>query len=87
MSCAPPLRRDRPGLRSLRRWRSRFLENWTRVAELGFDEQFRRTWEYYLAYCEAGFDAGYLDVAQLTFEKQLALETISLGQYELSRTA
>ena len=72
---------------TLRRWRSRFLENWARVAELGFDEQFRRTWEYYLAYCEAGFDAGYLDVAQLTFEKQLALETISLGQYELSRTA
>ena len=30
-----------------------------------FGEEFRRTWEFYLAYCEAGFRTGYLDVAQV----------------------
>lgn len=51
---------------TLRRWRAAFDARPERVAELGFDETFRRMWSYYLAYCEAGFRAGYLDVAQLT---------------------
>jgi cyclopropane-fatty-acyl-phospholipid synthase len=33
------------------------------VSALGFDETFMRTWDYYLAYSEAGFRAGYLDVS------------------------
>ena len=33
--------------------------------QLGFDETFRRMWEYYLAYSEAGFASGYLDVVHL----------------------
>lgn len=45
-------------------WRTRFNHNWSSVARLGFDEVFRRTWNFYLAYCEAGFAAGYLDVNQ-----------------------
>ncbi len=51
--------------RTLRLWRERFLAAQAAVAGLGFDETFRRTWEYYLAYCEAGFVAGELDVEQL----------------------
>lgn len=51
---------------TLRRWRLRFLTAWPDVAPLGFDDTFRRTWEFYLAYCEAGFATGYLDVAHLT---------------------
>ena len=50
---------------TLRLWREKFLSSWARVAELGFDDRFQRMWEYYLAYCEAGFRTGYLDVAQL----------------------
>jgi len=50
--------------RTLRLWRERFTGAADRVAELGFDETFRRLWEFYLAYCEAGFRAGYLDVWQ-----------------------
>ena len=38
--------------------------HWEAVAALGFDDTFRRMWEFYLAYCEAGFRAGYLDVIQ-----------------------
>jgi cyclopropane-fatty-acyl-phospholipid synthase len=51
--------------RTLRCWRERFLARWHTVAELGFDETFKRTWEYYLAYSEAGFRARYIDVSQL----------------------
>jgi cyclopropane-fatty-acyl-phospholipid synthase len=50
---------------TLRRWRERFTANWQTVRAEGFDESFRRAWEYYLAYSEAGFASGYLDVAQL----------------------
>jgi cyclopropane-fatty-acyl-phospholipid synthase len=32
---------------------------------MGFDEDFRRIWEFYLAYCEAGFASGYLGVDQI----------------------
>ena len=43
-----------------------------RIAELGFDETFRRMWEFYLAYCEAGFATGYLDVAQIRLQRVVA---------------
>ena len=54
---------------TLRRWRTRFEARASQVAALGFDETFRRMWSLYLAYCEAGFRAGYLDVAQFTMVK------------------
>ncbi|WP_323100397.1 cyclopropane-fatty-acyl-phospholipid synthase family protein [Intrasporangium sp. YIM S08009] len=54
---------------TLRRWRERFTARWDDVRALGFDETFRRKWEFYLAYCEAGFSTGYLDVAQIRFER------------------
>jgi cyclopropane-fatty-acyl-phospholipid synthase len=50
--------------RTLALWRERFLGNWERL-EGSFDDTFRRMWEFYLAYCEAGFRAGYLGVSQL----------------------
>ena len=57
---------------TLRLWREQFLASWPSVAALGFGETFRRMWEFYLAYCEAGFRAGYLDVAQITLERSAA---------------
>jgi len=51
-------------------WRARFNRNWPMVAELGFDETFRRTWDLYLAFSEAGFAAGYLDVNQFLIARQ-----------------
>ncbi len=47
---------------TLREWRRRFLEAWPQIEKLGFDTPFRRLWEYYLSYCEAGFRAGMIDV-------------------------
>jgi cyclopropane-fatty-acyl-phospholipid synthase len=52
---------------TLRLWRERFVERRDAVSALGFDEVFRRMWELYLAYSEAGFRSGYLDVYQWTF--------------------
>ena len=56
--------------RTLQHWRETFLERWEAVAGLGFDETFRRMWEFYLAYCEAGFRVGYLDVQQFSFARR-----------------
>ncbi len=54
---------------TLRRWRHQFNASWTNAQHKGFDETFRRMWEYYLAYCEAGFASGYLQVSQLQFTR------------------
>jgi cyclopropane-fatty-acyl-phospholipid synthase len=53
---------------TLRAWRSRFDANADAVDALGFDATFRRMWDFYLAYCEAGFATGYLDDVQLVLE-------------------
>jgi cyclopropane-fatty-acyl-phospholipid synthase len=50
---------------TLRHWRDRFLAERERVQALGFDGTFVRMWEFYLAYCEAGFATGALGNAQL----------------------
>jgi cyclopropane-fatty-acyl-phospholipid synthase len=61
-------------------WRARFNQNWPSVAQLGFDETFRRTWELYLAFSEAGFAAGYLDVHQFLIARRLREPTSSDGR-------
>jgi cyclopropane-fatty-acyl-phospholipid synthase len=47
---------------TLGEWQRRFQLAWPRLRAQGFDEAFRRKWEYYLAYCEAGFRAGSINV-------------------------
>ncbi|MGY0235229.1 class I SAM-dependent methyltransferase [Longispora urticae] len=54
---------------TLKLWRARFLDRAGELARLGFDDTFRRTWNLYLAYSEAGFASGYLDVHQLVLGK------------------
>jgi cyclopropane-fatty-acyl-phospholipid synthase len=55
--------------RTLATWRNNFRQAWPNLKPLGFDERFRRLWEYYLAYCEAGFLSGNIDVRQVIFAK------------------
>lgn len=52
---------------TLRRWRSKFAENEAAIDALGFDEEFRRLWEFYLCYCEGGFAERVLRSKQLVF--------------------
>jgi cyclopropane-fatty-acyl-phospholipid synthase len=53
-------------------WRERFEGRSEQVEGLGFDETFRRLWSFYLAYSEAGFRSGYLDVSQFVIQRRAA---------------
>jgi cyclopropane-fatty-acyl-phospholipid synthase len=53
--------------RTLAEWRDRFWLSWDKIKPLGFDERFKRLWEFYLYYCEAGFRAEYIDVRQVIY--------------------
>jgi cyclopropane-fatty-acyl-phospholipid synthase len=55
--------------RTLRFWREAFTSQAVRVDDLGFDETFRRMWEFYLSYSEAGFLSGYLNVGQFVLSR------------------
>ena len=55
--------------RTLALWRERFLHEQERVLAQGFDQRFLRIWEFYLAYCEAGFRGRSIDVVQYTLHK------------------
>ncbi len=54
---------------TLNRWAKAFNRNSQRVAELGFDARFCRKWNYYLSYCEAGFEQGLIDVQHFVLRR------------------
>ena len=54
---------------TLEAWRKVFWAKWPTIKPLGFDERFKRIWEFYFHYCEAGFKVGSIDVRQIVFEK------------------
>lgn len=54
---------------TLRRWREAFNAAWDEIAPMGFDERFRRMWNFYLAVCAACFRAETTDVTQLTLRR------------------
>jgi cyclopropane-fatty-acyl-phospholipid synthase len=55
--------------RTLAEWNRRFQAVWPSLRPHGFDERFKRIWEYYLAYCEAGFRTDNIDVVQLSLAR------------------
>jgi cyclopropane-fatty-acyl-phospholipid synthase len=58
--------------RTLVEWRNAFNQQLDKVRNLGFDEKFLRTWEFYLSYCEAGFRANSINVMHFTLERSCA---------------
>ncbi len=52
-----------------REWARKFNSNWPSIQSLGFDEPFRRLWNFYLSYCEAGFTDGRINVGQFQVTK------------------
>ena len=54
---------------TLAEWRHAFWKSWPSIKPLGFDERFKRIWEFYFHYCEAGFKADSIDVRQIIFAK------------------
>jgi cyclopropane-fatty-acyl-phospholipid synthase len=51
---------------TLKRWHETFNEKWDQVSEMGFDDRFRRMWNYYLTSCAAAFETANCDVTQIT---------------------
>ncbi len=54
---------------TLRRWHETFNAKWDQVAALGFDDRFRRMWNFYLTSCAAAFDNATVDVTQITVSR------------------
>lgn len=63
---------------TLRDWRSRFFAQLARVREQGYSEEFIRMWDFYLCYCEGGFDERVIGTAQFLMAKPDA--RFQLGQ-------
>ena len=57
---------------TLRRWHETFNSRWDEVARLGFDQRFRRMWNFYLTSCAATFHSGNCDVTQITVRRPAA---------------
>jgi len=54
---------------TLRKWRERFFENWPQIRKLGYSDNFSRMWEFYLCYCEGGFEERAIGTVQVLMIK------------------
>ena len=52
---------------TLKKWRESFLESWDSISRQGFDNSFKKMWNFYLSYCEAGFKSKNIDLIQFSF--------------------
>jgi cyclopropane-fatty-acyl-phospholipid synthase len=55
--------------KTIEEWQKSFQIQWHKIENLGFDERFKRIWEYYLDYTSAGFKSGSIDVGQFHLRK------------------
>ena len=51
-------------------WRDRFLKKWDLISKQGFDLTFKRMWNFYLSYCEAGFKSKNIDLIQFSLQNR-----------------
>ncbi len=51
-------------------WRDEFNKKWSLIKEQGFDLTFKRMWEFYLSYCEAGFKSKNIDLIQFSLQSK-----------------
>ena len=56
--------------KTLNVWRENFFKTWDNISPLGFDETFKRMWEFYLSYCEAGFKARNINLIQFSMSNK-----------------
>ena len=56
--------------RTLANWRTNFFKAWNNITPLGFDETFKRMWEFYLSYCEAGFKSKNINLIQISMSNK-----------------
>ena len=55
---------------TLTMWRSEFLKKWEEISKQGFDLTFKRMWNFYLSYCEAGFKSKNIDLIQFSLQNR-----------------
>ena len=51
-------------------WRDEFIKKWESISEQGFDLNFKRMWNFYLSYCEAGFKSKNIDLIQFSLSNK-----------------
>ena len=51
-------------------WRNEFNKKWDLIKNQGFDSTFKRMWEFYLSYCEAGFKSKNIDLIQFSLQNK-----------------
>ena len=51
-------------------WRDKFINKWEHISKQGFDITFKRMWNFYLSYCEAGFKSKNIDLIQFSMSKR-----------------
>ena len=51
-------------------WRNQFIQKWELIKNQGFDLKFKRMWEFYLSYCEAGFKSKNIDLIQFSLQNK-----------------
>ena len=51
-------------------WRNEFNKKWDLIKNQGFDTTFKRMWEFYLSYCEAGFKSKNIDLIQFSIQNK-----------------
>ena len=55
---------------TLKLWRDEFLSKWDQISKQGFDLNFKRMWNFYLSYCEAGFKSKNIDLIQFSLQNK-----------------
>ena len=51
---------------TLKTWRENFIKSWSDISKQGFDHSFKKIWDFYFSYCEAGFKARNIDLIQFS---------------------
>jgi cyclopropane-fatty-acyl-phospholipid synthase len=51
---------------TLKKWRENFIHSWADISKQGFDRSFKKIWDFYFSYCEAGFKSKNIDLIQLS---------------------
>jgi len=55
---------------TLSKWRENFIGSWNNISQQGFDSSFKKIWDFYFSYCEAGFRAKNIDLIQFSFRNE-----------------
>ena len=55
---------------TLKEWRNNFIRSWNDISKQGFDQSFKKIWDFYFSYCEAGFKSKNIDLIQFSLSNK-----------------